>query len=158
MKLAMIIGAASTAVLLTAMPVAAQDWDEDATYGSAVLASGFQPDPHIVSLTAGGSIDSSQSVSGSCRGFVANAPDFDLLFSPGSGSLPLAISAGSNSDVTLLINTPDGRWHCDDDSGSGTNAAIVFNNPQQGLYNIWVGTYNGSTAPAQLSISELQTY
>ncbi len=158
MKMALGFAAAMAAALVMAAPVSAQDWSEPPTYGSAQLTSGFAPDPHLVNLTAGGSIDASQSISGSCRGFVANAPDFDLYFTPGNAGLPLAVSATSNSDTTLVINGPDGRWYCDDDGGGEVNPSIVFNSPQEGLYNIWVGTYNNAPADAQLSISELGTF
>jgi hypothetical protein len=156
-KFSMIAGVAAMALALLAGPSMAQDWQASPTYGSVRLNTGFTPDPYQVDLTAGGSIDVSRSLGGSCRGFVANAPDFDLYFQGGS-SLPLAISVSSQSDTTLVINDPAGNWYCDDDSGGGLNPSIVFNNPQSGLYDIWVGTYGSSLAPATLAISELSTY
>ncbi len=158
MKLAQGFAVATAALLLTGAPSLAQEWDADATFGSQVLASGFSPDPFILNMTAGGPIDASQAVSGSCRGFIADAPDFDLHFAPGPGGLPLVVSVNSSRDTTLVINGPDGRWYCDDDSGEGENPSIVFSSPGEGLYNIWVGTYDNSTAAAELSISELHTF
>ena len=92
-----------------------------------------------------------------CRGFISNAPDVRLNFVAGS-SLPLIISVNSRADTTLVINGPDGRWHCDDDSGRlGMNPSLRFDNVQSGRYEIWVGTYGQRSviAPAQLHISEL---
>ncbi|MCW5725525.1 MAG: peptidase S1 [Maricaulaceae bacterium] len=144
---------ALAATTLTAA-ASAQNWQLNPTYGTVNLSGGFTPDPYWVTLQSGGSIDSAQSIGGHCRGFVANAPDVRLNFRP--GSLPLIISVASDSDTTLVINGPDGRWYCDDDSGQGLNPSIRFNNPQGGQYDIWVGTY-GSTSlrNASLSISEL---
>lgn len=156
-KNVLIAGVAAAALAVSAAPSMAQDWQASPTYGSVQLTTGFTPDPYQVNLTAGGSIDVSRSLGGSCRGFVANAPDFDLYYQAGN-TFPLAISVTSNSDTTLVINGPDGRWYCDDDSGGGLNPSVVFNNPGTGLYDIWVGTYGTNLAPATLAISELSTY
>lgn len=156
-KVVQAIGAVATALFLFVAPASAQDWTASPNYGSVNLTTGFQPDPYFINLTAGGSIDVSRTLGGSCRGFVTSAPDFDLYFTGGS-NLPLAISVTSSSDTTLVINGPNGTWYCDDDSGNGLNPSIVFNYPQSGLYDIWVGTYGSTPASAQLAISELSTY
>jgi len=125
----------------------------NATYGTVSLASGFTGDPYRVSLSAGGGFDAS-GLGGACVGMIASAPDVQLNFS--GGSLPLIISAGSSSDTTLVINGPDGQWYCNDDGGtSGSNPSIRFNAPRSGAYDIWVGSYGGASAPAELHISEL---
>lgn len=155
--------AAATAVILAATVgvAAAQDWRQPATYGTANLTTGFEPDPHLVTLQSGGSIDAAQSIGNGCAGFIANAPDFDLNYTAGSGGnqLPLVISVNSNADTTLVVNGPDGKWYCDDDSGNGAlNPSLTFTHPQTGLYDIYVGTYGGSNLqPATLSISEVSS-
>lgn len=132
----------------------AQNWQLNPNYGSVSLTTGFAPDPYIVNVLSGGTINAA-GIGGSCRGFISNAPDFDLYFTGGS-SLPLIISVASNADTTLVVRAPDGLWYCDDDSGQGLNPSVRFNNPRSGLYDIWVGTYgNASNQPAQLNISEL---
>ena len=138
-----------------AVPATAQNFNADPNYGTVNLRTGFTPDPHVTNLRSGGSTDAASAIGGSCRGFIANAPDVRLNFT--AGSLPLIISANSGSDTTLIVNGPDGRWYCDDDGGeNGLNPAVRFNNPQSGRYEIWVGTYgNSSLQPAQLHISEL---
>ena len=89
-----------------------------------------------------------------CRGYVTAQPDFELTFEP--GMLDLYISALSDSDTTLVINDPSGNWVCNDDGSEGLNPGIHFEDPQAGVYDIWVGTYwEGEGAPAQLAISEL---
>lgn len=130
------------------------NYNANPNYGALTLRGGFTPDPQVVSLLAGGTIDAS-ALSSSCRGMITSAPDVRLFFTP--GSLPLILSVASNSDTTLVVNGPDGSWYCDDDGGvNGLNPSLRFNNPQAGRYEIWVGTYHqGAAQPAQLNISEL---
>lgn len=123
-----------------------------ATYGEVRLNSGFAPDPHRVSLTAGGSIEASTAAR-DCSGMVAAAPDYQITYS--AGSLPLVIRTESGSDTTLLVNGPGGEWYCDDDSGGGTNAQVRLNKPSSGVYDIWVGTFGSDTASASLLITEV---
>jgi len=125
------------------------------TYGNVELTGGFVPDPHTVSVISGGP-HSAANVHVGCAGTVAAAPDFDLYFT--GGSSPLYISAGSATDTTLLINTPSGAWVCDDDSGEGLNPGITFETPEDGLYDIWVGSFGGASGDATLNISEVGFY
>jgi hypothetical protein len=62
----------------------------------------------------------------------------------------------ARDDTVLLVNTPDGEWHCNDDY-SGLNPALTFEAPQEGQYDIWVGTYsatNGDYPPATLAVTQ----
>src|SRR5690606_25963391 len=87
------------------------------------------------------------------------APDFDLYWGAGNSGLPLVISANSQTDTTLVVRTPSGQWLCEDDGGfNGMNPGMRIDNPQAGLYDIWVGTYGGGTAQATLRISELTSH
>ncbi len=136
----------------------AQDFMMEPTYGTIQLSSGFQPDPHEIDLRAGGSLDASEKLGSNCPGYVADAPDYDLMYDSGSGSLPLIITVRSAYDTTLVINTPDGDWICDDDSGPSHNPSVRFDPGSDGLYDIWVGTYErGSLQDATLVISELSS-
>ena len=148
------VGAAvAGALALVAGTAAAQDVSGTPTYGARTLSSGFTPDPLTVAVRSGGGIDVSQNLN-NCSGWIARAPDFRLNYT--AGTLPLYISAASNADVTLVVNTPDGRWYCDDDSGEGLNPFVSFPKPQSGQYDIWIGTYGRNTVEdARLSISEL---
>lgn len=150
---------AGAAVALSAGMASAQDWQAQAAYGHIQLASGFQPDPHNVQLTAGGPINVQNTLGGGCVGYVASAPDFDLVWQAGNSGLPLVISANSQADTTLVVRMPNGQWVCEDDGGhNALNPGLRIDNPQSGLYDIWVGTYSGGTAPAVLSISELVSH
>lgn len=128
------------------------DWSLNPTYGVIHLNSGFTPDPHVRSVSAGGALDASNTASG-CRGFAATAPDLELNYN--AGGYPLNLYAKSGSDVTLIVNAPDGSWYCNDDT-SGTNPHVGFNSPMSGQYHIWIGTYrSGSMPESVLYISEV---
>lgn len=149
-----LLGTAVIAAVFLPASLLAQDVAARPTYGEVSLSSGFTPDPYTVDLRSGGSIDASASVGADCVGFIADAPDFDLYYN--SGSFPLIISVDAAEDTTLVINAPDGSWHCDDDSGEGFNPSVRFSTPATGLYNVWVGTYGDtSLEAATLSVSEL---
>jgi hypothetical protein len=124
-----------------------------ANYGGVALEGGFTPDPHVVDLIAGGPLAAVDAAQATCRGYVTAAPDYELTFTP--GTLDLFISAVSERDTTLVVNAPNGDWACNDDN-MGFNPGLHFENPQAGVYDIWVGTYSdGNGAEAQLMISEL---
>ena len=141
-----------------AAPAAAQDFSLTPTFGSVNLTSGFTPDPFQVPIQAGGSIDVSKSHPG-CTGFVAGPPDYQLFFQGGQAGLPLIISVAANTDTTLVVNTPNGTWLCDDDSGEGAlNPQLRLNTPESGRYDIWVGTYAaGATQGSVLNVSEVRS-
>ena len=151
------LAAAALSVALLAPAASAQDSNARPNYGELSLRTGFTPDPRVVAVQSGGPIDAAR-IDSRCAGFISNAPDVRLNFQGGS-SLPLVISVASGADTTLVVNAPDGSWHCNDDGGAnGLNPGIRFNNPMSGRYEIWVGTYAGpSNHAAQLEISELTT-
>lgn len=148
-------GYAIAGLLLTGISQA-QDYSEDAHYGSTELASGFSPDPHVMDIQAGGSTNAANGVSG-CTGHISTAPDLNLHYT--SGEYIMGIFVNSGVDTTLVVNDPEGNWHCNDDHDllSNNNPGIEFSNPQSGRYDIWVGVYSSDNAfsPAQLVISEM---
>ena len=121
-------------------------------YKTLTLVAGFVEDPMAVELQAGG--NNPVSIEG-CNGYInASNPDVDLNYE--AGEYPLVIYVNADYDTTLLVNQPDGSWICDDDAGLGSNPAILLESPQAGLYDIWVGTYDGQETPeAVLYISEV---
>ncbi len=141
----------AAAALMLAAPLAqAQDLSQDPTYGSVALRAGFTPDPHTMSLTAGGG---TAVTVGGCNGSVAESPDLNLQWTGGSSTL--YIYSRSGSDTTLLVNLPNGNWRCDDDSFGEGNPLVIIQNAPSGLYNIWSGTFGGGTAAADVMISEI---
>lgn len=147
------LNALAVACVLTAvaMPAVAQDATQTANFGEIRLSAGFTPDPLVVPMTAGGGVDASRLGNG-CVGRISNAPDYQVTFT--AGSLPLVFRTRSGEDTTLVINGPDGRWSCDDDSYGDGDAEVRFSNPQSGIYDVWVGTYGSEPAAAQLLITE----
>ena len=143
--------ALASALTAVALPASAQDASQPANFGSRSLSVGFTPDPFTVSVVAGGGIDASR-LGGSCVGKISSAPDFKLTYS--AGSLPLVFRTRSGEDTTLVINGPDGRWYCDDDSYGDGDALVRFNNPRSGVYDVWIGTYGDSPARGELQITE----
>ncbi|MBS7812190.1 peptidase S1 [Roseococcus pinisoli] len=138
---------------ITAGSVVAQNYNRRPTFGTINLVTNFQPDPYTVNVTAGGNIPAERIGGPGCVGSIADAPDVRLNYR--AGQFPLYISAASRSDVTLVVNLPNGRWVCNDDF-NGTDPGMILNNPMSGQYDIWIGHYNrGSGVPTQLRISEI---
>lgn len=140
------------ALVALALPAQAQDVSASPTFGDLELDEGFEPDPVEVALTAGGTIV--PAVNGCDFGFVAEAPDVDLYYTT-SGASTLYISAIGADDTTLLVNLPDGSWVCDDDGFGDGDPIVVVPNAEDGLYDIWVGTYGEEPVDASLFISEI---
>ena len=139
---------------LIAGPAVSQDVRQNPTYGTRQVNTGFTPDPITVNLQSGGNIDATR-LGGDCKGMVANAPDYRVNYTAGT-TFPLIISVASSSDTTLVVNGPDGRWYCNDDT-NGINPLVRFNHPASGQYDIWVGTYgNSGLHAARLGISEVR--
>jgi hypothetical protein len=144
---------AAVAALTATAAVAAPNPNAAPISGEIALSAGFDGDPRVINVRAGG-INNANQISQGCAGFISDAPDVRLTYS--SGSFPLIVSVASRADTTLVVNAPDGRWYCNDDGGNGANPSIRFNSPQTGRYEIWIGTYSsGSTQPARLHISEV---
>lgn len=136
----------------TATLSGAPDATLDALFEHVELEEGFLPDPHEVTLRAGGTLEVEV---GSCTyGYVAEGPDVDLVYTT-SGGTDLYIYVESEDDTTLLINRPDGNWVCNDDGLEGLNPLVTIPAASQGLYKIWVGTYGDELADATLHISEV---
>jgi hypothetical protein len=152
-----LLAMAASAAAIFAIPAAAQDVNGRPNFGTVTLRTGFTPDPRVVSVVSGGNIAASRIRSG-CAGFISANPDARLVFTT-DGDLPLIISVDSDSDTTLAVNGPDGRWRCDDDGGvNGLNPSIRYDTPQSGRYEIWVGSYRaGTNARGRLHISEVRS-
>ncbi len=142
-------------------------WWQDPTFGAINLVSGFTPDPWPHSITAGGGhnpqnvsqLGYSDSVDGTrCVGFVARSPDFRFNYTQGAFPfLRFYVQTTNGADAMLLINDPYGNWRCNDDSHGTLMPSIDFRNPASGQYDVWIGTYDGSSYnPGNLYITELE--
>jgi hypothetical protein len=138
------------------------DGSQTPNYGTSSLSSGFTPDPLIVALQSGGDIDaatlelSPQNESGICRGSVTSSPDYRIDWSGSTTNLRIFYAAADNGDTTLIVQTPDGNWLCDDDTGGNLQPQIDIANPEAGAYAIWVGSFQTEEAlDGNLYITEL---
>ena len=136
------------------------DWRLQPNFGSVELAAGFTPDPHEVPILSGGPIDATY-LGAPCTGWATAAPDFDVRYEAGSMTLLrfYFVADEVGEDATLIINAPDGSWHCNDDSTVGVFDPMVdFTTPQGGLYDVWVGSYeDGSAVNGTLYVTELSS-
>jgi hypothetical protein len=149
----------TTGCLAFPLQAVAQDVSGESLNGTVTLESGFLPDPYVIEITPGGT-QAVEDLGAGCNGYIFGPnPDLKLQFS-GSGS-QLGIYVTADIDTTLVINDPQGNWHCNDDSAylDNSNPGILFENPSDGLYDIWVGTYAdiGANSTGNLVISELST-
>ena len=113
-------------------------------FGTVRLSTGFMPDPNRANGTSGGSVDAS-TVAHGCNGWIAGRPDHVLELQTPFQFFRVFVT--SESDTTLVIRTPDGRWLCNDDT-NGRNPAIDRPSWQRGRYLMWVGSYNQGESSA----------
>jgi len=136
------------------------DWLQDPNFGSVDLSAGFLPDPFEVNITSGGAVDVySDLVVDACIGWASEAPDLRLNWTGEASELFIYFLAEDlDADTTLIINAPDGMWYCNDDAHPDTfNPLIQFFNPEQGQYDIWVGSYQEDSFHfGTLKISEIE--
>ncbi|MDQ3032768.1 MAG: hypothetical protein M3Y87_10150 [Myxococcota bacterium] len=112
------------------------------------LAPGFSPDPHELAGVAGGATPAS-SFGESCRGYVGTEPDHLLQL---GGDFPaLTITADATSDLTMVVQRPDGTYACNDDF-RGLDPGISGAHPA-GTYRVWIGTYSSTAAGAPYTLS-----
>lgn len=155
----------ATTILLT-IPVSAQELDpnaEEPTFLEVSLGPGFLPDPFIVSALAGGDIDAlvDLDLGADCAGMVASVPDIRINWTQGDEEPSgVRVFFVAEDDTTLIIQTPDGEFLCNDDNE--IDAATVFDptidilEPADGTYNIWIGTFEESEefVPGYLMVTE----
>ena len=84
-------------------------------------------------------------------GYFTTQPDFSFELS-GMEGLQLVISAVSNCDSALLINTGNVNWFYDDDDNGNYDPRIVLSRPANGVIDVWMGTYDGEYCNARLSL------
>ena len=146
--------ACAAALTVAGEAAACPNFNAPGAFGQISLRQGFQPDPYTQEVVAGG-IYSLQSCGFEGVGWVAEAPDFELYYET-TGAYVLTIAVQSSVDTILLVNDPDGNFYYNDDGGENGAALVRLDNPKAGLYDIWIGTYDGqNNAPALLVITEL---
>ena len=131
---------------------------QNTAFGEGTLQAGGALTPvRVPRITAGGRYALANCFPGTgWRGYTITRPDYRFFYQGYSPTGRLTFSLiSSATDTVLLINTPDGQWHFNDDSNGSFNSTLTFSPPLQGQYDIWAGSYNlSSNNPAQLWISE----
>ncbi|MBC7812457.1 MAG: hypothetical protein H7175_14980 [Burkholderiales bacterium] len=116
-------------------------------FGTAVLASGFVPDPNVVpNIISGGSVDvTALNLGTDCRGYATSAPDYRITWTGTSPNLRVFfVAATVGQDATLIVNAADGNWYCSDDTAGGLNPTVNVPNAVAGQYDIWVGSFSAT--------------
>jgi heat shock protein HslJ len=99
--------------------------------------------PYTQELTAGGQIGAFDldQANPLCTGFISAAPTFSFEWT--GDAAKVAMFFESNLDTTLVVQAPDGSFHCDDDTHGSENL-----NPwlqltvDKGVYRVWVGSFS----------------
>jgi hypothetical protein len=150
MRLFALIAAMAT---LIAMPALAQlNVSASGAFGHVALSSGFAG-PYKITLQAGGEI-AADTLADGCKGFIPDRALYSVDFT--AGAQPLFFAATAAEDTTLVVRSPDGAWHCDDDSFGDRNPMVRIDAPMSGRYQVWIGVFSLVTgAPdAVLNVSE----
>ena len=135
------------AVLVLAAPAFAQPSRQAAAEFTLASAAA----PASVAIHAGGTDRNAVPGSG-CSGFIRNAQPVATVTHGGG---PLSIYATSDTDTTLLVSDPAGRWQCSDDA-NGSNPAVTFAAGAAGAYTVWVGTFSPEAAGAAARLFAVQ--
>ena len=119
------------------------------------LTAGYAMDPFFVSVEGGGTIDAGTLGEG-CSGFVNEAPAVSVDWE-GDADFVEAFYL-SDHDPVMVIETPSGEFLCADDANEVLlDPVIEITDPEQGVYNIWVGTFDeGQRFPGVLVITTRQ--
>jgi hypothetical protein len=136
-------------------PLSAQEFQSDAvwegfeagldmtscpSFGDTLLTPVDLIAAHVVPMLAGGPVDAS-ALGGTCSGHVAAEADYRVQLSEAAARLLIAFTPENAGDrTTLVINGPDGRWHCGSGSDERTQTDVRFIDASAGQYDIWVGS------------------
>lgn len=121
------------------------DFLQEPGFGSVTVSPDELSEPYFSELTSGGSVDVAY-LGENCVGFAATNPDFRIQLSEAMTGLNILFFAGDeNADTTLIVNAPDGAWHCNDDVGlNSLDPGMMFDTAPAGQYDVWVGSYNSN--------------
>jgi hypothetical protein len=135
----------STAVTsTTAVTTTATSIQTGTAFATINLEAGIPLDPFIISLQAGGPVDAS-TLAPNCKGYIPAAPSVSFTFKASPDLLKGFFY--SDGDTVLVVQTPDGKYQCDDNTNPMLlDPSVQIDSPQPGRYNVWVG----SAAPKDL--------
>jgi hypothetical protein len=134
----------------------------DVTGQILVSGPGFSPPVVQGSGVAGGPTHGREGPSG-CTGYFPDRPQHVLKVGRRIPQLRV-MADGVDRDLTLAVHTPDGQWHCNDDSGDpgyGLNPAVDLSSAGPGEIEVFVGVFSESASGAQYTLGvteDLQRY
>ena len=138
----------------TATPAAEEESAMAATapFITMNLAAGYIMDPFFVSIQGGGTLDASDLGEG-CTGFVNEAPALSVDWEGEADFFELFYY--SDHDPVMVVETPAGDYLCADDANELLlDPVLQIDDPAQGVYNIWVGSFDeGQQFPGILVIT-----
>jgi hypothetical protein len=87
------------------------------------------------------------------RGYANPAPNYSFYLS-GMQGYRLDLTADASCDSTMLVRTPDGLWHFNDDGHGNLDPLISLTPPTmlEGRVDVWVGTYGPTPCAATLNL------
>ncbi|HEY9769745.1 MAG TPA: hypothetical protein V6C71_14840 [Coleofasciculaceae cyanobacterium] len=103
--------------------------------------------PLIIKGTSGGTVRATEitqtenTATGYCNGYVRSQANHLLKLESFLEFMRLEVA--SPADTTILVKGPDGVW-CNDDAGTAN--PMIEGQWQQGLYQVWVGSYQVNTS------------
>ncbi|MCR9123405.1 MAG: hypothetical protein NXH91_14160 [Phyllobacteriaceae bacterium] len=128
-------------------------WGDKYTFSGDELYS-----PKSLSVVAGGQNNltkcgiRAQNYRGSLPGYTTSSPDFSITVEGISG-YSIEFRVRSECDSVLLVNTAARNWYFDDDDLGAGDAKIRLTRPAgDGIFDVWVGTYDGSSCDARLIV------
>jgi hypothetical protein len=143
---------------VTAAPEADAGTESDPGAGRDTEGQVLVPGPHftppVIQATgvAGGPIEG-HSGPMACTGHYPPRPQHVLKI---GRRIPMlrVMADGIDRDLTLAVRTPDGQWHCNDDSGDpgyGLNPAVDLSGAS-GEIEVYVGVFSGDASGAQYTL------
>jgi hypothetical protein len=133
------IVAVSLAIVVTAEGVAtAAQQAPPPAFVTINPEAGLPLDPFVISLQAGGPVDAA-TVAKECNGFVTKNPALTIDYKGKSEILKVFFY--SDGDPVLLIQSPDGKYVCNDNTNAALrDPTLTLSKPAQGRYNVWLGS------------------
>jgi hypothetical protein len=132
----------------------------DPIFGSVQFGSELGSHPHWVPMLSGGETDvRNLGLGPDCIGFAASSPDFQLDWRGPTATLSFFFKAETPSeDTVLIVQGPNGQWHCNDDAHPDTlDPEVIVTRASVGPYYIWVASFNeGEYIDGQLGIAHRQ--
>jgi hypothetical protein len=111
--------------------------DDLPAYLTLNLKAGFPLDPFIVSANGGGPNEAS-ALDPACTGWINTNPTLDVTWE-GNAEL-VRIFYHSDHDPVLVVQTPDGKYVCNDNAGGQLlDPSLTMTKPAAGHYRVWVG-------------------